>query len=144
MRWVVDASVAVKWIVAEEQDDAAEELLVPGIVRAAPELLLVEVANVLRNKLSRGGMSPTQAQVGLDFVRTAVPNLVPDRDLVGRALSLAAELDHPVYDLMYVACAERENMRVMTADGRFQKRVASSPYAPIVVSLPIRIGASHG
>lgn len=144
MRWVVDASVAVKWIIADEHEDAAEQLLADGIERAAPELMLVEVANVLRNRLARGQIGLEQARTGFDFVRMAVPRLVPDRDLVARALDLAAELDHPVYDLMYLACAEREKTRVMTADSRFHRRAAASPYASIVVSLPVRSGAVHG
>jgi predicted nucleic acid-binding protein len=137
VRWVVDASVAVKWIIAEERADAADALLSARETRSAPDLLLVEVANVLRTKLSKGQVSPLQARTGLRFVATAVSSLVPDRELVGRALDIAAELDHPVYDCMYIACAERENTKVVTADARFQRRTAQSRYASLVESLPI-------
>ena len=38
MRFVVDASVAVKWLVVEEDADVARELAAsgPGLARAAP------------------------------------------------------------------------------------------------------------
>ncbi|MDN2582594.1 type II toxin-antitoxin system VapC family toxin [Aquibium sp. ELW1220] len=137
MRWVVDASVAVKWIIAEEREEAADSLLSHGEMRSAPDLLLVEVANVLRNKLSKGQISLPHAQTGFRFVASAMTSLVPDRELVGRALDIAAELEHPVYDCMYIACAERENTKVVTADARFKRRTAQSRYATLVESLPI-------
>ena len=134
---MVDASVAVKWIIAEEREDVAESLLSAADSRSAPELLLVEVANVLRSKLSRGQVSHTHAQAGLRFVTTAMTSLIPDRELVGRALDIAVELEHPVYDCMYLACAEREGTKVVTADARFRRRTVQSRYASLVESLPI-------
>lgn len=137
MRWVVDASVALKWIIAEEREDNADSLLLPETTRTAPELLLVEVANALRSKLSKGQVSHPHAVAGLRFVSMAMTSLVPDRDLVTRALYIAAELEHPVYDCMYIACAEREGTKVVTADTRFQRRTAQSGYAALVEPLPI-------
>jgi predicted nucleic acid-binding protein len=129
--------VAVKWIIAEERGDAADTLLAVDQTRYAPDLMLVEVANVLRSKLSKGQVSLSQARAGLQFVATAMTSLVPDRELVGRALDIAAELEHPVYDCMYIACAEREDTRLVTADTRLRKRAAQSRYASLVESLPI-------
>ncbi|MFN3546236.1 MAG: type II toxin-antitoxin system VapC family toxin [Mesorhizobium sp.] len=137
MRWVVDASVAVKWIIAEERGDAADTLLAVDQTRFAPDLMLVELANVLRSKLSKGQVSLPQARAGLQFVASAMTSLVPDRELVGRALDIAAELEHPVYDCMYIACAEREGTKLVTADTRLGKRAAQSRYASLVESLPI-------
>jgi predicted nucleic acid-binding protein len=137
VRWVVDASVAVKWIIADEREDAADSLLSPAGTRYAPDLLLVEVANVLRTKLSRGEVTMPHARLGLHFVATSMTSLVPDRELVGRALDIATELQHPVYDCLYVACAERENTKVVTADARLQRRTAQTRYASLVESLPI-------
>ena len=44
---VVDASVAIKWLVGEDGSDAAERLLVQPLEFHAPELLKSEVANAL-------------------------------------------------------------------------------------------------
>ena len=45
MRYVVDASVAVKWLLPEEHTEQAESLLVEGNTFAAPDLLFAEVGN---------------------------------------------------------------------------------------------------
>jgi len=44
--------------------------------------------------------------------------LVPVEDLRNRALELAIELDHPIYDCFYLALAERERCPLVTADKR--------------------------
>jgi len=44
-KFVVDASVAVKWFVPEIQSAAAERLLDPEIVLSAPDLILSELGN---------------------------------------------------------------------------------------------------
>ncbi len=46
MTLVIDASVALKWVIDEDDSEAAQEL-VSDHALAAPELLLIECANVL-------------------------------------------------------------------------------------------------
>jgi len=53
VRLVPDASVAVKWIVAEEDSLEAETLLV-GNELHAPRLMVSEIANALWSKVRRG------------------------------------------------------------------------------------------
>ena len=50
MRFVIDASVAVKWLVAEDEADVAEELATGGHDLHAPRLMASEVANALWRK----------------------------------------------------------------------------------------------
>ncbi len=45
--YVVDASVAVKWLVAESLSDEASSLLDAGLTLLAPALLFAEAANAL-------------------------------------------------------------------------------------------------
>ena len=47
MRLVVDASIAVKWSVIEQDSDLAAKLIESDHELIAPELLAVEVANAL-------------------------------------------------------------------------------------------------
>lgn len=117
MKLVVDASVAVKWVVLEEgraealQRTAGEELL-------APDFALVEAASILWKKVRLGQLDAEQAQRGLDFIAGAFSTLVPTQQLVFRALAISLEQDHPVYDCLYLACAEIEQAQLPTADKR--------------------------
>lgn len=56
---------------------------------------------------------------------------VADRELTGRA-----EIRHPVYDCLYIACAERENAQMVTADRRLAESSAASPYYKHIQVLP--------
>ena len=118
MRWVVDASVAIKWVVDEQQRDAARRFLIENVDLVAPEFLLVEIANILRSKVARQEVGRDQARSALEAIRLAVPTLVPDKDLVGPALDLTLKLDHPSYDCMYLACAVDYDANLITADTR--------------------------
>lgn len=135
MNLVIDASVAVKWIVAEEHEDAAEALLRHGDRRIAPDFLVVEVGNVLRSKIMNGLVDTSQARLGLRFIRESIDQFVSDGVLVDRALEIAADLNHAIYDCLYVACAEHTQGQLITADRRLMRKLESSPYQGIVRAL---------
>ena len=58
---VVDASLAVKWLVEEDSSDKAHEVLqswvIRDVTRIAPHLLPFEVANALHRRLLRGELN---------------------------------------------------------------------------------------
>ena len=58
MKLVVDASVAVKWLITEEWTEESRRLLAASIDRHAPDLILAETANVLWKKARRGEIDP--------------------------------------------------------------------------------------
>jgi predicted nucleic acid-binding protein len=62
----VDTSVAVKWFVAEEDQDKAERLIGQPLV--APELLLAETANVAWKKWRKKEIGLDQAIAGQQMV----------------------------------------------------------------------------
>ena len=123
---VVDASVAVKWLVREVYSDQAVSLtrvwLRQGTRIIAPYLMLVEVSNALLRK-ARERRIAVESAVGL------LENLV-NRDITmweppglhSRALQLAVVLNQSaVYDSHYLALAEIMNCEMWTADERFYR-----------------------
>ena len=125
MSLVIDASVAVKWVVLEPGHVEAVAL-VKGRSLIAPDIVLVETANVLWRKVRMGTLETRQALEGLEFIGQAFERIVPATDLVARALQLALELDHPVYDCLYLACAEPDRLEILTADERLVTKIGSS------------------
>jgi predicted nucleic acid-binding protein len=57
--------------------------------------------------------------------------LHPIAPLAGRAAEIACTLEHPVYDCLYLACAEREGQVLITADLRFLRVVADSEWSAL-------------
>lgn len=133
---VIDASVALKWLVEESGSEAA--LALQGRDLAAPALLRIEAANVLRTMVARGD---AEGEVALDLLRLlqSAPVTIVDADeaLEARALELAIDLSHPVYDCVYLALAERMNRILVTADGRFLKSLGSTQHASWAVALDV-------
>lgn len=115
MTLVVDASVAAKWVLPEPDSDAAERVLFADDTLIAPDFLLVEVANTFWKVIRRGEMTDEEAQAALHTLRNGL-TYHPVSSLLAGALRLAQELDHPIYDCLYVVLAEQENARLVTAD----------------------------
>jgi len=115
---VIDASVAIKWVVEEEDSEAAAGYL--GGAIHAPELLLVECANALTRRIRRGEATLVQARGAFNDLASLPFAFRPDRTLAGHALTLAMQLGHAVYDCLYLALALDLDGFVITADRRFK------------------------
>jgi predicted nucleic acid-binding protein len=136
--YVIDASVAVKWLVAETFSEEAARLLDVEVTRIAPELLFAEAANALWAMYQRGDIGREDVAEAIDVLKTA-PVAIPCsmRQLAASAGRLAVDLDHPVYDCFYLALAIQEQHPVVTADQRFYDAVRNHPYlAGLVVHVP--------
>jgi predicted nucleic acid-binding protein len=118
---VVDASVALKWLLAEADSDKARALCSGEL--AAPALLLSEVTNSLWRYVRLSRISPTEAFGMFRQLQNLSLRYAPIETDIMTALSLAIELDHPSYDCFYLAFAIRESTYVVTADNRFASSV---------------------
>ena len=120
MPLVVDASVAVKWLVKEDGSDRAEALKAEDL--HAPSLIRIEVANVLRTLATSGRLKDAEALQALDLLLDAPVRLYEPTDALMRgALAFALRLRHPIYDCLYLALAVELGTRLVTADRRFHR-----------------------
>ena len=127
MKLIVDASVAVKWLFTEEGTVESRQLLAHRIVLYAPDFILTEVANVIWKKAHRKEIADPQPYLEeLARLPDAVV-LCPSADLVAHAAAIALEIGHPVYDCLYLACAEVERSPLITADGRLHAAAQAYP-----------------
>ena len=95
-----------------------------------------ELTNIAWKKALRGDIDVVHAQLIAAQAQKPFAALYPVAGLHERALELALELGHPVYDCVYLACAGLvENGYVVTADQRFCSVVANGRYAGLVRSL---------
>ena len=127
--YVVDASVAVKWLVQEAFSQEASRMLDASLSLVAPELMFAEVTNALWAMRCRGDIVAHDYAEAVDLL-SAVPVAVPSsmRQLAASAGRLATDLDHPAYDCFYLALALQQQYPVVTADRRFMTKVQGHPY----------------
>ena len=119
---VIDASIAIKWVIEEEGTPQALTLLREAKL-LAPELLVAECANILWKKARRNELSREEALLAARLLQTAAIELVPTRFLLAAATRIAIELDHPAYDCLYLALAIENDCRFVTADERFLRKL---------------------
>jgi predicted nucleic acid-binding protein len=119
---VIDASVAIKWVLSEPDSDAAERLVEEESL-AAPDFMLLETANVLRTKARRGDISPADARSAFAGIRATPIRFFGASDYAIYAQELALELDQTVYDCLYLALALSERIVLVTADEAFYRSV---------------------
>ncbi len=135
MRFVVDASVAVKLLVDEPDSGAARALAANGQELHAPRLMVAEVANALWRKARQGQIERADAGAAMTAL-SDIPVRWNDDETVGAdAARLALALDHPVYDCVYLALAHRIGATVVTADRRFANAVMPTEHGESVLTL---------
>lgn len=121
---VVDASLAIKWVLKEPYADEAlvlaSEWAATETRPVAPCLLLVEATNVLHRRAALGHISPSQAKQLLAALLNMGIEVRESPQIHLRALKIAQELQMPaVYDTHYLALADILGCDLWTADERF-------------------------
>lgn len=124
---VIDASVAVKWVVEEEGTQAA--LALRGQTKLiAPELLVAECANILWKKIQRNELSQDEGFLAAKLLQGADVELLPMRSLLHVATRMAVDLNHPAYDCVYLALATEYDCQFATADERLLRKLGQSQW----------------
>jgi predicted nucleic acid-binding protein len=119
---VIDASIAVKWVVEEEGTPQAL-ILRRQAKLIAPELLVAECANILWKKVQRDELSKEEALLAARLLQAAEIELLPTRSSMEAATRIAIELDHPAYDCLYLALAIDNDCKFVTADERLRRKL---------------------
>jgi predicted nucleic acid-binding protein len=115
---VVDASVATKWVLPEDDSGRATALRHPGEEFIAPSLIAAEIGNAVWKRVMWKEFPTADALRAFEIAMTHFSQIVPMEGLATRATEIAIELRHPVYDCFYLALAERERCALVSADKR--------------------------
>ena len=126
MALIVDASVALKWVIEEEGSDLASQLVTTEDM-AAPGLLFIECANVLRTKARRGQLTGEDARAALDAIYATPIRSISTRAHAPAAQVIALELGQTAYDCLYLAVALAERAVLITADEAFFRAASAHP-----------------
>lgn len=130
-RFVIDASVAIKWVV-EESDSSLAVAVLENCLLSAPDLLIAECANILWKKARRGDLTTDEAIAASRLLQQANIEILPTRHLMNGATALAIQLDHAAYDCIYLMLAIENNWSMITADHRLRAKVAESTDARLI------------
>jgi predicted nucleic acid-binding protein len=124
---VVDASVAVKWFIAEDDADEALLLLDRPFDLHAPDLLYLEFDNTLCKLIRRGLLSEEEGFDMHDRISAFPIQPYSSQSLQEKAFDIAIGSKRSVYDCVYLALAELLEGRMVTADRKFFLALKGSP-----------------
>ena len=124
MRVTVDASVAVKWFVAEDHRKKARHVLGPRIERYAPDLLPVECASAICKKARRREIRAAAPFLDEIAKLSGIVRFQSGETLLREATETALQIGHPVYDCLYIACARYTGSTLVTADRKLSRIVS--------------------
>jgi predicted nucleic acid-binding protein len=129
---VVDASMVVAALVDSGPDGRWAEALLAGGSLAAPHLLTVEAANILRRSAASGTISAEQASMAHADLLDLRVEFFPYAPFAARIWELRENVT--CYDAWYVAVAETFNAPLATLDARLAN--APGPRCRFMVSEP--------
>lgn len=124
----VDASLALKLVLLEDDSDRAEALwanwITQDITVIAPYLLAYEVSSVICNKLYRGKITSEDGDLAFAKVHAQGIVLLHPKELAPTAWDLARQFNRPTaYDSQYLALAQILDCELWTADKRLYNAV---------------------
>ena len=127
-RFVVDASVVIKWYLPEDYSDYAERLLNPELELLVPDLLFSEIGNIAWKHVTRDIYSRQKATTILDALE-AVPFIVwSAKSLRHNAFDIACRTKRTFYDSLYIALAEKTACKMVTADRKLFNSLEGSRF----------------
>ncbi len=124
---VVDASIVVDWVAPDVDPGMPAgvllvQLAADNVDLLAPRLLMEEVSNALLTGIRRGRWSGQAADGARRLLRQLPVRLADEPRDLDRAWDLARRHDaHPIYDMLYVALAERRRTQLITADAALRQ-----------------------
>jgi predicted nucleic acid-binding protein len=125
MKYVLDSSIALKWVLPEP--DSVDAIRLRGDLQNgahelhAPSIFYVEVAHALTRAERQRRIAVSAGWPLWRTIMVDCPALSDSYPLMRRAFELSSQARIGVYDCLYVALAEVEQCRVVTADQRLLK-----------------------
>lgn len=116
MTIVVDASIAVKWVLPEADSERAAAIRTTDDDLIGPSLAYAEIGSAIWRAVLRGDVAAKEAREHLRIAVAHYQRTVPLEELAEKAIELATQLRHPIYDCFYLALAERAHAPLATAD----------------------------
>jgi len=130
-RWVVDASVGMKWCLPDKYEDMVPQAihLLESYSRnlclfVVPDLFWPELANGLWKAVWKNKIDQRWADAGYAKIANLSIPTAPTFGLVPQALRLAQTYQRTVYDSLYVALALDRRAELVTADERLANSLA--------------------
>jgi predicted nucleic acid-binding protein len=141
MKYILDSSVAFKWVVPELHSDKALRLQAnfqAGVDELlAPDIFPGELGHALTRAERQARITIGEALRLWSDVMTTAPQLVASLPLTHRAIAISSQTRIGVFDCLYITLAEGEGCELVTADTRLISNLQRHfPFIKDIASMP--------
>lgn len=130
--YVLDASVAAKWMLPSKGESLHAEALTwltrhasGELVLIVPDLFWIEVTNLLWRAVRYARLTKSEAQSAMAGLREREFETISTANLIDAAFEIAVTYQRTVYDSLYVALAKEQQTHLITADEKLANAVAA-------------------
>ncbi len=124
---MVDASVAIKWLLPEAYSDECLALLERNERIVVPDFLYAQVGMGLAKRVKTGDLKAAWTEEAMTALVRLPLVRVPAAEIAVEAIGLASHGKRHFYDAAYLALALREGVPLITADWRWYAVVSTGP-----------------
>jgi predicted nucleic acid-binding protein len=125
-KFVVDANVAIKWVIPEIHTETALRLLDDEeTTLLVPDFFFPEIGNILWKRVRRGEATLEEARETLNELSRTNLQICPSFPLMAMALEVAVRAEQAVYDCIYLVLAVTNECQMVTADERFYNALST-------------------
>lgn len=124
MTVVLDAPAAIDLVLHPDAREAENRLIASAKWVLAPNLFVSEVANVFWKYQAFHNMPMEQAEAAMALAMELPDSLVDTHELYLEAFAMACRTRHPVYDMLYLVLARRNNALLLTRDKELKRLAA--------------------
>jgi len=137
MKYVLDSSVAVKWVLSEQLSDKGQLLrddFRNGLhILLAPDFFPIEIGHALTRAERQKRIPVGGSLVLLADALSTSPIFHSSLPYLKRSCEISSQMRVGIYDCSYVAKAEQEKCELLSADDKLLKNLQSA--FPCIVSL---------
>ncbi len=113
---VLDASVAIEVVLQREKAEKFVSSIAEADWVITPNLFIAEVTNVFWKYQKFANLPFLVCEKGIEQAISLPDNFITEQDLYREAFKLACNLNHSVYDMLYLVIARRNNATLLTLD----------------------------
>ena len=128
MKYVVDASIAVKWYIPEIYERETDRLLKGRHQLYVPELILPEFSNIIWKKVRRGEITEAEGETIVAAFLRKRWTIASHKRTLQSAFTGAVSTGQTVYDWTYLALAISLSCEFVTADEKFYKALEPTAF----------------
>lgn len=132
---IIDACVAIKWFIPENNFEKAGDILKSHNKMIAPDLFLIEFDSIVTKKVRQRLIEPIDAFKMRELIRSLPFEIIQYPVISKVAFELSLNLPITQNDACYLAAAIEFEQSVITADERFFKGMKNTPFERYVKPL---------